>query len=184
MAVVARSAVADPRIAHDLHGPRGARGRIVRPEAQKLQGAPGAFRRARWLATLQPRRQRNFESSRFDGQRRRNIERPKLVRRIDVTFIIWYWQAALDLTRRVEEAKTDHRQVRERREYTRVTWRQFDVLASRERPVSGHGQVSGSVENGGGRPARYALARRRVVIFFGRVLHKSIIRGCGGSSRK
>ena len=32
--------------------------------------------------------------------------------------------------------------------------------ASRERPVSR------SVENGGGRPARYALARRRVVIFF------------------
>ncbi|MGA2936777.1 MAG: hypothetical protein ABSF52_06720 [Syntrophobacteraceae bacterium] len=38
--------------------------------------------------------------------------------------------------------------------------------ASRERPVSGHGQVRESVENGGGRPARYALARRRVVIFF------------------
>jgi hypothetical protein len=37
---------------------------------------------------------------------------------------------------------------------------------SRERPVSGHGQVRESVENGGGRPARYALARRRVVIFF------------------
>ncbi|MGA2937578.1 MAG: hypothetical protein ABSF52_10830, partial [Syntrophobacteraceae bacterium] len=32
-----------------------------------------------------------------------------------------------------------------------------------------------SVENGGGRPARYALARRRVVIFFGRVLYKPVI---------
>jgi hypothetical protein len=33
-----------------------------------------------------------------------------------------------------------------------------------------------SVENGGGRSARYALAGRRVVIFFGKVLDKSIIR--------
>jgi|GEM_PF-3967014 hypothetical protein len=49
--------------------------------------------------------------------------------------------------------------------------------ASRERPVSGHGQVRESVENGGGLPARNALALRRVVIFFGRVLYKSIIRG-------
>gem|GEM_PF-3211518 len=32
---------------------------------------------------------------------------------------------------------------------------------------SDHRQVRKSVENGGGRPARYALARRRVVIFFG-----------------
>jgi len=38
--------------------------------------------------------------------------------------------------------------------------------ASRERPVSGHGQVRESVENGGGRPARYALARRIAAIFF------------------
>jgi hypothetical protein len=38
---------------------------------------------------------------------------------------------------------------------------QRNVQASRERPVSGHGQVRESVENGGGRPARYALARRR-----------------------
>jgi len=36
---------------------------------------------------------------------------------------------------------------------------------SRERPVSGHGQGRESVENGGGRPARYALTLRGVVIF-------------------
>jgi hypothetical protein len=42
--------------------------------------------------------------------------------------------------------------------------------AFRERPTH-------QIDVSRGLPARYALARRRVVIFFDRVLHKSIIRG-------
>jgi hypothetical protein len=46
--------------------------------------------------------------------------------------------------------------------------------ASRERPTR-------QIDVSRGRPARYALAQRRVVIFFGKVLYKSIIRGLRNS---